>query len=658
MQQFNNTGLPFDPIAIGVLPAFVPYLHTAIGLLKEEIAGKANTNKARGIIYNQMCGQTELNPNFHRLLVTVSEYAMMLIDYQRQDPGTAIRTAVSQTLAMKVGVWYLSNQHEITSKEMWDSIQQAAAMANQTNIQIEDYVNRVRQANTWQQPQQQNTWQQPQQFNTTYTTNMNTGWTSPMAGGAMNNLPTAGRMDVHVTAPVESFGNQHVSNHTTLRRGEFQPVVVDYNATSAGMDTETRVTIKRGSVRTLQARGELESLSAAPAVVHSGVSANPALNQAMGVTPTQQWRDNVLVPEVVVSAPALTNVKTKRTFTIDRPYAVVYDESENFVWIDNVDGVLQERIGNVELEEVDLDYADHEMNPDNAAAIKATVKSQKKERVISLLGKITTVAQPDLPDADVIINVPFLLPGEIHARDVDDALSAAIDVIAELEEVPETHEFYFTNNTPLVIDNEFLLAGLTQLSKAKTANDLLNALAELADILPGKWYQQLDERLAQMVTDQLRHRLGIDWKIKSFVNSYADIRTELANDFGASVAELYVENEIDLVQCFVGGMRFSKRKRDAEFADTLRFNWTDYVLVLPLSYKELSLACNEDSGAIIQTNTPELYEALHQLIERSDAKTPSVWTRTIVTSDSRMFRVHQGYFNPEFIVLEFYRKPV
>lgn len=688
----------FDPAQLGILPSMVPYIEMISSMLKQTIHERANAqpmNPARVDMYNQVCSQTDSNPVFHKLILQVSEHTAMLVDTERRNPQDAVNEAVQTTLAVYAALWYLRNPNAMPNDyQLRQEINNTASMAGMLEQRINNYLAQVRQSmQGFQQTMPGNWGTQPQnpytvqQYNTPYNPhmpNVNSGWNNNgMGNGGMGGAMGSGApmgFNAAPPVPVAVYGSVGTGSAfaSASARDVFQPDPVQqvaYTTTAPAVVVSKVVGAPRvGTGRKVYVRNdapheraEIDSITFAP----TDTTKNIVDSSGFAHT-SQQWTGataSASLPSLgQTPAPVAPPVflDATRDWTEAMPYAVVYDPEVNCVYQQLVDGKVREMLGKAKGGNVN--YVDHEMDQDNLNAIAEHKRTNNKDRVIGIWRGVSAKTIPtaftddDTPAIpDVTIPTPHSV-GKVLARNLDSALDEAEVIITEQLAVDptintETYTFEFASKTPMPIDSVALETALIDISECNDCFALPELVLAVKPLLSNVWYRQMTTLLTAQVNTVLRHRMGIVASIDDFIEDFGDLSDYLEKEYGQYVCETFLHHVDEILEAFAGGMQFSRREgyTDGQFVSVL-WNWGELVLVVPVSYADISVACSEVSGLVVPTNSPELWRALRALLEQP-CNFKSIWNRTIVTSDGMMFRVHQGYFDDTSAILEFVKKP-
>jgi hypothetical protein len=668
----------FDPQQLGIPPNMTQYIPLISSMLKEEINGRANANYARGVIYNRVCQQTDANPAFHQFILTVSEHAAMLVDLERKNPTDAIREAVSTTMAITAANIFIKTpgSYNPQDPQVTGEIYAAANMGQQLETRIRDYLMRVRPPMaSYPQPQNWNTQQFPQQSPVQYQVtqypqhqpqyggfapvqpNMGSGWSgqgAPMGfGGAPAPVANGPAGSAFASA---SANNPYVSDTRWTEPVQVAPPVITYVEEPPRQQVIKRRFPIEGQPKAMHDRGLMDEVTFAP-------SDRTVIDTSGMAVASQQWQNPAPVVAPVATPVLVPSTVAKRTWTELQPHAVVFDPTCNHAYLEEQDGVFVERIG--KLSEDDVEYKDHEMDSENRLAIDQKDRDDNPNRVLSVWNgfgkrKVTTdeATEPEIPDVTI---KPLYDLDKLTARNLDVALDEAEFAIAELntadpEAKIDSYVFEYVNRTPMPIDSPELETALIDINECDDLYDLVKLLLVIKPLIAPVWWKTINTTLTRFVNDVLKHRMGLPVTIDDFMDDWNDLASYLETKYGTYVAEVFLTTHRHILVAFKDGMSFNRPEGDSERFTSVRWQWAELVAVVPVSYAEVRVACNESSGLVIPGNTPEFWNALRNLLDRP-TNYKSVWTRTLVTNDGMQFRIHQGYFDETAVILEFVVKP-
>jgi hypothetical protein len=173
--------------------------------------------------------------------------------------------------------------------------------------------------------------------------------------------------------------------------------------------------------------------------------------------------------------------------------------------------------------------------------------------------------------------------------------------------------------------------------------------AELAD--------EIDRRVTDSITEALQMNMGLKgWSISNFREDIGDLLAMLREDYGDVVVEALETYAIEIISrnlTYYGADEMTEARKIVnlpEEQDALIWRERCSITRIPMSSEELRLP-NDNGTLVMESATPELFQTLSSIFDRTQDIPQSFHGRYLVTTDGIVYAIVRGYFNDQSILL-------
>lgn len=695
-----------DPNSLNVPPSVRQHIPMLTQTLVNDIINKRDSHPARTEIYNICCNNPAQNPEFIRLLTNAAMIAGLFIDYQNMPPVNAVHAGVAKTMDVKTSVLYRDSPHMTQGLpgNIINSIQNTLNELPRLEQALAAYTQEL--ANRGMIGSNISGFGQNQNFGNNGFNNPGSGLTNPFMSnngfGRQNNIPATGGMGGMFSAPpvnnsafntsfnnqpartepfTTGFGAQGVAmfqQHTEPTAPTARPVVArNSNTTESNGNTRKKRVYAKATMVDGEITNDASSSNIDDFLPQAGTHSvaknafsdiHPKPNQ---VQYKQSIADSVLDLEEVHKPLA-------RTFSVDLPYAIVYNPNYYSMELIISNGVVKEQISTEEGIPIDfsedgdptalMSYADEEIDPANRAWLaESQPKEEGSELRVSVyrgVGKrvyktaesetpVTAEITADTPSNEIVFSVDTHLD-TVYSPSITEARADVLIKASEAGTVlPDAYTFTHVNRSAYQIKG-ILPSVIEDLQCCFTLDGFHEIFGLLRQSMSDTTFDRLNRLMTENINAALSHKMGIrDIQIHDFDAEYIELLGRL-REFDTTVYQTFSRHSAEIVTKFKGNSEFIIDKK-TEGSDIvtgfMRWNWTTLIVRLPISAAELSLGCNEKSGMIHPSINPHTYAIMTKIMERAgNTNKASV---KLITSDDEVIDLMRGYFNPDALILKF-----
>ncbi len=364
----------------------------------------------------------------------------------------------------------------------------------------------------------------------------------------------------------------------------------------------------------------------------------------------------------------------KRTFTLDKPYAVLYNPTKEVPFYaktqkgDLIEAILSKQ----EVVEMQLEYFEHELN----STFRAAVKRDMAERgdATKIIPLISSVAEPlKFADTKAIIADKRLVPEN------KDIKAFALPVIIENSFVAAGWQDAIGQAETKLVQNDLDAKSFVEctylesqayaftveqwesfelLGETVDPITLAKSLYDIKDSSNERWWYDLNARLTAIVNNIFATTIPLGWEIKSFVDDVEEIapalvKKEMVNLI--SVFDRHVMQEIG--ELFANATITNEKGEPVILADVAKDTLVTFshrvknsISRIPVHSGDLNiqLASGADkAGMVSDARFPVLHKSLASIYLRNE----NVANRFILLADGTLLKVYRSPMNKDVYLL-------
>ena len=676
-QQFFIHGLPYSvpgrnppngfPMQLG--PEAFKMLD---GHLRHQLQEQAPRNPLRTFLFNQMASNMYNNQQYDELLVSAGGFLEMVLAANTH--GNNVDSAAAMVAQKMTGIYASINA--VTYQPLQQLVQDPN-IVNSVNSTLGEFEQIKQQILQFQQRNQQPAWGGNQG-----------GYNQGGYGGGNNYQPRQtqwqGGTQMGFNQPNTFNGNggnmrgmfntpqpnQHRSVLDTGRRGglhDYQEV--DVGKTAPTNDNTANTSWSTGSENRRSAAWDIPDVKAADTVSFDN-DTTPAYEAPLF------YND---LPDHMALKPLL-------------PFNLTYNpNTHERIYLPHKDGYLVEVIQ--EKGEF-MDYEQHELD----AALKTQSLGAPSGSVqgdgwkdYHYINATATILDDETEEGEVTPAVQFTNLIDAHSdQQAEFYLRQALS--SKRIKIPEDAilEFQYRHLKPIAyrIDRK----GADDLAKAETMDQFISVMSNLD--MPERFCGQITKRAIGMINDALNYSMSVSWTIDE-LSDYAELLTEIANEHGESVRNLFADKINDLIPLLFSAVSAPEvsnylketykadRLKDnivevaedtelsgffenVEDPDTLDLTTEDYAVVfltdvisitqVPWTLKSMELKVDKDQpiASVKQSVNPVEFKVLQDLYART--KDLHVRHYFIDTIDGYRLKVLPGWLSKDYYALGLWRE--
>jgi hypothetical protein len=295
--------------------------------------------------------------------------------------------------------------------------------------------------------------------------------------------------------------------------------------------------------------------------------------------------------------------------------------------------------GVVDLEEHEMDYDDHETNPN---MIELSRKQRTGPKVaplpewdqVSVPSEVSSEETPDEDHTTLEENEPLILKESVMAYSIKHARMLALDALGKVDVAPSdarVFEYYVDLITPL--GSQSIADQIQKMREAVDLTQLVDLFNEAAEELPPRVWYQLHDRMTETLNRRLRGGLSFQADIDSITDDYDDLMDLLAKDYSNTAVDRFKRNVKAHILRTMNMREVSGKLLLSEPVSVTELPWTSRQidLILESKYSMLSTSVNS-----------HMYTAALKLFKRTNTKDCNMSRRLLVTVDNVMIELHHG----------------
>lgn len=302
-----------------------------------------------------------------------------------------------------------------------------------------------------------------------------------------------------------------------------------------------------------------------------------------------------------------------------------------------VDGIAQYSVE--DKQETDMDYNDHETNPDLIQLSRNQKTGPKVEALpeweqVSMPTELSTQETTPEQTKELDETEAVYLKEPVMAYSLKQGRSAAMDQMTKLE-VPTMNEriveFYVDLVSPIGL--AALAEPIQKLRETVDLTQMVDQFNELAeDMTPRVWYQ-LHDILTSVLNRRLRGGLCYQADVDSITDDYDALMDELAKHYSNTAVDRFKRHVHAAVLRTLNMREVNGKLLLSEAISVTEVPWTSFEidLVLETKYAMLSKAVNT-----------HMYAACLKLFRRTNTKDCNMSRRLLVTVDNVVIELHHG----------------
>lgn len=297
------------------------------------------------------------------------------------------------------------------------------------------------------------------------------------------------------------------------------------------------------------------------------------------------------------------------------------------------------RYGVIDLEEHEMDYRDHETNPNMLDLARSQEVGPKVGRPanwdeVTIPSEVSENDPPTDEQKEKIADEPIRLTDEVAGYSLDHARGIAMEKLNTLgvTENPERMvEYYVDLLTP--VGNGVVAEQIQKLRESSDLTHLVDVFTGLKDEMAPRLWFKLHDRLTAVFNRRLRAGMGFGAEIDSIVEDYDAIMTHLSKNFAVQAVDRFKRNTYNYCLKVLNLRDHNGKTLLSEMVSVTELPWSSKEIDLVMESKYCML-----SGAV----NSHMAGACLRLFQRTNVKGCSMSRRLLVTADNVAIELHVG----------------
>jgi hypothetical protein len=291
----------------------------------------------------------------------------------------------------------------------------------------------------------------------------------------------------------------------------------------------------------------------------------------------------------------------------------------------------------VEIEGSQMEYSDHETNPD-------LIELSRKQKTGPKVGPIPSwegismpseISKDDTPENVDIMSVdePLYLKETVTSYSVMHGRSLAMEQYDRLNLSGDERmiEYYIDLLTP--IGDKSLAENIQKLRETVTLTELVDVFNLMAKEIDARVWYRLHDLLTDVLLRRLRGGLGMRINVDSITDDYDDLMDMLAKDYHTNAVDRFKRNT---------HIAILKTLNMREKNNTLLLSETISVTELPWTSNHIELVMEAKYVMLSKGVNDQMTAAMLKLFERTNVKECNMSRRYVVTLDNVVIELHPG----------------
>jgi len=283
-------------------------------------------------------------------------------------------------------------------------------------------------------------------------------------------------------------------------------------------------------------------------------------------------------------------------------------------------------------EESEMDYNDHEEQPDMQKLSRDTQISKKVGKPVDWSGVTiqTIVEETDETVEELADNVPISLKAFVEGYGIDHARTEAQRRLHEkgvLRLDGRVVEYYLSVKTPILATNEEARQVDQLSSDSRDLSELIDNFIKLREDISSELWFMLHDRMTCIFNRHLQGGVAFDGEIDSIVEDYDEVLVALALELAPSAVDRFKLNTFSSI---IKGI-VSKHSPKTKILDLVE---ATSVTQLPWSSSEMDLTLPSKYNMVTVSVASHMHAALLRLFKRTNVNDLSVNRRYLVTADN------------------------
>lgn len=304
--------------------------------------------------------------------------------------------------------------------------------------------------------------------------------------------------------------------------------------------------------------------------------------------------------------------------------------------------------GVVDIGENEMEYNDHETNPELIELSRKQKSGPKVEPLaqweqVSIPNEVSVEDEPSDEHKSMEGDEPIMLKEPVMGYSLKHGRTQAIDALAKLSVTPSEDrvlEYYVDRMTPL--GSKILADSIQKLRESADLPHLVDLFNDLAEEIPARAWYQLHDHLTAILNRRLRGGLSFQADVDSITDDYDDLMKELTKDYSDSAVSRFKRNVHTSILKAINLREVNDKLMLSEPISVTELPWTsqDIDLILEAKYAMLSKSVNDD-----------FYASALKLFKRTNTKDCNMSRRLLVTVDNVVIELHHGDMHQDTLLI-------